>query len=62
MPDKRLIIEYITTPARLVAHSLWSRYCNLTNTNPWAINDGLIDPDEHLTLTSEEYNTLMNNE
>lgn len=33
---------------------LWDRYCKLTGTNEWAVNQGLLSIDDEVTLTKKE--------
>jgi hypothetical protein len=34
--------------------SAWDRYCERHGRNPWALNEGLADGDEVVTLSLEE--------
>lgn len=41
------------TVGELVDKGVWLNYCELTGTNEWSINEGLIDSDEVLNLSEQ---------
>ena len=51
-------LKIVVTPNYLIEHHLWDKYCVLHQTNPWAINEGLLESDKELKLTLEEANEL----
>jgi len=51
-------MKIIITPSELMDKGLWEKYCDLTNTNIWAVNEGLMNGAEELTLTYEKANEL----
>ena len=32
----------------------WDKYCEITGTNPWCLNEGLATGDERVELTTEQ--------
>jgi len=51
-------MKIVTTPHELMELRLWERYCDLHDTNMWAVNEGLLGPDDEITLTAEEAKEL----
>lgn len=43
----------------LIALGLWLKYCDITGTNEWAINEGLIDSDKYLSVTISDDSTII---
>lgn len=51
-------MKYIVTPSELMDRWLWDKYCSMTETNEWCVKEGLMDSDEEIVLTEEEYRKL----
>ncbi len=50
-------MKVTVTPKELFDHPLigmWDRVCDEVGLNPWAVNEGLMDSDEEITLTHEQ--------
>lgn len=47
-------MKYVITPRELMDKGIWMDYCEATGTNEWAVNEGLMESDEELTLTQEQ--------
>ena len=48
-------MNIVTSPKELLALGKWMEYCEITGTNSWAINEGLMDSDEPIYLTPKQY-------
>lgn len=44
----------LTTPRELMKKGLWDKYCEMSGTNPWAVNEGLMDSYEGLMDSYED--------
>lgn len=42
------------TFGQLMDDGLWERFCEITGTNPWCMNERLASPDEEVFLSPEE--------
>jgi hypothetical protein len=52
-------MKLIVTPHELMDEfGVWKEYCELTGTNEWAVNEGLMDSETPLTLTEDEAEQL----
>lgn len=51
-------MKIIITVRELVDLALWEDYCSFTGKNPYALKEGLLSPDEEVTLTIEEAKEL----
>lgn len=47
-------MQIITTARELMDKYLWDEACEELGMNRWAVNEGLRDPYEHITLTQEQ--------
>ena len=45
-------------PYDLMDRGVWDKYCELTGTNVWAVNEGLIRAEEELALTEKQAKEL----
>ncbi len=43
-------LQIKATARDILDAGLWGEYCEATGTNEWALNEGLIDSDEYLSL------------
>lgn len=46
-------ITVTMTASEILEKGLWEKYCELTGTNEWALNEGLMDEDEELVLPDQ---------
>ena len=46
------------TARELMDRGLWKRACDMTGLNPWAVNEGLMDSSDTVTLTVEQARDL----
>jgi len=51
-------MKIVVTAQELLDKGLWGDACELLGLNEWAVNEGLMDSDEELTLTEEQAKTL----
>jgi hypothetical protein len=51
-------MKVIITPNELFDLGLWLEYCELTSTNQYAINEGLMPSDTELPLTIDQAKKL----
>lgn len=51
-------MKITTTPRELLDKGLWDRYCQLTGTNEWALNEGLMDSSQEVTVGETVAKTL----
>ena len=47
-------MEIVVTARQLLDKNMWGHFCELRDMNEWAINEGLMDDTERLSLTEEE--------
>ena len=47
-------MQIVVTARELLDKRCWDRFCDVTGTNPWCINEGLADSDTTFTLTEEQ--------
>ena len=47
------------TASRLMNAGQWDRFCELRGWNPWIVNEGLLDGNEDLNLTTQEMAALL---
>ncbi len=47
------------TPKELLTIGKWLEYCELTNTNRWALSEGLVEYDTLLDITVEQFKELI---
>lgn len=47
------------TAEELIDNGLWERYCELSGTDEWAINEGLMELNHEIELTDEECRKLF---
>jgi hypothetical protein len=43
----------MTTANELMDAGRWEEYCEKHSIDPWAVNEGLIDPDEELSMEEQ---------
>jgi hypothetical protein len=46
-------MKVVITARELMNCHMWERACELAGINPWAVNEGLMDSDEELTLPGD---------
>lgn len=51
-------MEIKIRPYELFDRGIWDEYCKLTGTKVYAVNEGLIDAEESLTLTEDQAKKL----
>lgn len=51
-------MEIIITVREALDRGIWLELCDLKDWNEWAINEGMMDDTEEITLTEEEAKKL----
>jgi len=51
-------VQITITAREAFDKNIWIQLCDITGINEWAINEGLMDDDEAITLTEEEARQL----
>jgi hypothetical protein len=46
-------MDIFITARELTDKGLWMRYCEITGTNEWAVNEGLLDDNDRLFVDNE---------
>ena len=47
-------MKIVVTASEMINEGNWDSYCEDKGINPWAVNEGLMDSDEEITLTVDE--------
>jgi len=47
------------TVRELFDRDLWAKYCEISDTNVWAVNEGLLDENDEIELTDKEMQELF---
>ena len=47
-------MKIIVTAREILDRGDWDAFCELFGINPWAINEGLMEPSEEFTLTIKQ--------
>ena len=46
--------QILTTPNELIERGKWEKYCEISGTNYYAVNEGIMDLNEEIILTEEQ--------
>ena len=52
-------MEIITSAKELTRIGTWSKFCEVTGTNEWAVNEGLLDKDDPITISFEQLKKIF---
>ena len=58
LPKKESGMKIIVTPGEATRNHYWLELCHLRGISVWAVNEGLMEADEEITLTEEEARKL----
>ena len=47
-------MKIILTAGEAINKGIWDKICELKGYNPWCVNEGLMDSDDEIKLTSKE--------
>lgn len=47
-------MNIVITAGELIEHGVWDNWCEISGTNIWAVNEGLMDSEEEIVLTIEQ--------
>lgn len=51
-------MKVITTPSELIGRLKWEQACDMLGYHPWAVDEGLMDADQAITLTQVQATKL----
>ncbi len=47
-------MKIVMTAEEMIDKGIWGKYCELTDKNVWAVNEGILDNASEITLSEDE--------